>query len=137
MPNKPTPDHEPEKNADLKLQRLMESDRRYNHEAYLFVFEALNYTQHKFGKKAHVTGQELCEGIKDYAIERYGMLARVVLNDWGIQQTGDIGEIVFNLIDNELMLKTENDSRNDFKGLYSLKDVFEKDFKFNQPLKLD
>ena len=66
----------------------------------------------------HISGQELCEAIRRYALSQYGLLAKSVLNHWGINSTGDFGEIVFNLIDIGQMRKTDNDRREDFDGVY-------------------
>ncbi len=126
-----------EMESEMKLQQILQADRRYPQDAYLFVSTAIHHTQRKYGKKGHVTGQELCMGIKDFAIEKFGMMAKVVLNDWGILKTDDIGEIVFNLVENELMKTTEQDKREDFKGVYDLDEAFVRDFKFEGPLPLD
>lgn len=72
----------------------------------------------------HVTGSELCRAIQRYAIDQYGLLARNVLNHWGIRTTGDFGEIVFNLIDIGQMRKTDNDRREDFEEVYDFADAF-------------
>ena len=72
----------------------------------------------------HVCGRELCIGMRDYAIERYGMLAKSVLNKWGIHQTIDFGNIIFAMVDAELMRVTEEDSIEDFDDVYEFDDVF-------------
>ncbi|MEM6329049.1 MAG: Minf_1886 family protein [Planctomycetota bacterium] len=66
----------------------------------------------------HITGQDLCEAIRRYALSQYGLLARCVFDHWGIRTTDDFGEIVFNLIDIGQMRKTENDRREDFSGVF-------------------
>lgn len=72
----------------------------------------------------HVTGQELCEAIRRYALEQYGLLARSVLEHWGVTNTGDFGEIVFNLIDIGQMRKTESDRREDFQDVFDFESGF-------------
>lgn len=67
----------------------------------------------------HVTGQELCEAMRRFALEQYGLLAKSVLNHWGVRSTGDFGEIVFNLIDIGQMRKTEQDRREDFEEVFN------------------
>jgi uncharacterized repeat protein (TIGR04138 family) len=47
-------------------------------------------------------------------------MARTVFARWGIQRTGDFGEIVFNLIAAGLMSKTDEDTREDFRDVYDL-----------------
>lgn len=73
----------------------------------------------------HVTGQELCRAIQRYAIDQYGMLARCVLDHWGVKTTGDFGEIVFNLIDIGQMRKTDNDRREDFDDVFDFGEAFD------------
>ena len=77
-----------------------------------------------FSKPRHITGQEFCDGIRRYAIDQYGPLARTVLEYWGIHETLDFGKIVFALVDIGLMRKTEEDSLDDFKGVYDFKTAF-------------
>lgn len=73
-------------------------------------------------EERHVTGQQLCEAIRQYAIQQYGMLAKNVLNEWGVRNTGDFGEIVFNLIEIGQMKKTEHDRREDFENVFDFND---------------
>ena len=121
-----------------KLQRVVNKDGRYSMQSYQFIFEALDYTASQLGKKynssieeeRHVTGQELSEGIKQYTMEKFGYMTRIVLEQWGITKSGDFGEIVFNLVDSGLMGKTETDSLDDFKDLYDFYIEFDEKFKF-------
>jgi len=115
-------------------------DRRYHRDAYFFVFEALRFAQERLGiggmaapgqdpdEERHVTGQQLCQSIRQYAVQQYGMLARNVLSEWGVHSTGDFGEIVFNLIDIGQMKKTDSDRREDFENVFDfdegLRDAF-------------
>lgn len=121
-------------------------DKRYQAEAYLFVFEALQYAQEVLGLGAsdpdpepalddeevqvekHVSGQELCGAIREYAIEQFGLMALTVLHQWGIRQTDDFGEIVFNLIEIGQMRKTENDRKEDFQNVFDFEEGFRRSF---------
>jgi uncharacterized repeat protein (TIGR04138 family) len=114
------------------LAELVQRDPRYAYEAYEFVFEALNHTQKQLGRvpsgepgegtesQHHVSGPELLEGIRDLALREFGFMARTVFQMWGIRQTDDFGEIVFNLVEAGLMSKTNEDSRQDFHHIYDL-----------------
>jgi uncharacterized repeat protein (TIGR04138 family) len=114
------------------LAEVVRRDPRYAYEAYEFVFAALNHTQKRLGRaprleaaeeagpEHHVTGKELLEGIRDLALQEFGLLARVVFHLWGIDRTDDFGEIVFNLVESNLMSKTEEDTRKDFHDLFDL-----------------
>jgi uncharacterized repeat protein (TIGR04138 family) len=114
---------------------LLSRDRRYRFESYLFVFEALQFAQQSLGRgcydsedddegevdeRRHVNGRELCEAIRRYALQQFGMLAPSVFAHWGIRKTGDFGEIVFNLIDIGQLRKTETDCREDFDDVFDL-----------------
>lgn len=120
-----------------KLQRVVDKDCRYSMQSYQFIFEALDYTASHLGKKynssieeeRHVTGQELSEGIKQFAMEKFGYMTRIVLEQWGITKSSDFGEIVFNLVDSGLMGKTETDTLEDFKDLYDFYIEFDEKFK--------
>jgi len=72
----------------------------------------------------HVSGHQLCIGLRDYAIERYGLMAKSVLNKWGIQSTRDFGHIIFAMVDAELMRKTDEDTIDDFDGVFEFADAF-------------
>ena len=81
----------------------------------------------------HVTGQELCEAIRRYALEQYGYMAKTVLNSWGLHSTSDFGEIVFNLIRVGQMRKTPSDTRVDFDNVYDFDTALKQDFKITPP----
>jgi len=115
-----------------RLRNLAESDGRYRLEAFLFLHEALDRTLKMAGEKRHVTGQELLEGVRQLALEKYGMMARLLLESWGVRSTADIGEIVFLLVENSIWGKTETDSRDDFKDGYDFREAFESSFQINQ-----
>ena len=114
---------------DRIILDIVERDPRYRAEAYDFVFEALDFTlQRRGGAAKHVTGREIMGSVKDLAIQQFGFLARSVLASWGVHRTDDFGEIVFNLIDADLLQKTANDRREDFRALYEFDEVFERGF---------
>lgn len=120
-------------NFDETLDALIERDQRYHRDAYVFLREALDYTQKmvtKGGKDElhHVTGQELLAGIRAYALQQFGPMTMMVLGEWGVRACEDFGELVFNMVDASLLAKTENDSRQDFKGGYDFFDAFRRPF---------
>ena len=120
----------------LELKELLESAGPYPLDAFDFVREGLSHTTdsvHGDGAQGdgevsrHVSGQELCLGLRDYAIERYGLLAPVVLRSWHIHRTDDFGRIVFAMIDGGLMSKTADDTMDDFRAVYEFREVFTRD----------
>ncbi|HKI30477.1 MAG TPA: Minf_1886 family protein [Gemmataceae bacterium] len=115
-----------------RIADIVRRDPRYAYEAYEFVFAALAHTQKALGRvprgepgeeaeaSDHVSGPELLRGIRDFALREFGLMARTVFRRWGINRTDDFGEIIFNLIEANLMRKTPEDNRRDFHGVYDL-----------------
>ncbi|MAF26794.1 MAG: hypothetical protein CME07_02890 [Gemmatimonadetes bacterium] len=107
------------------MRELLARDKRYHARAYVFVREAVAYaSQVVYATGTHVSGRELLEAIRLYALDRFGLLAEAVFEEWGVRSTEDFGEIVFNLIDAEILSKTDEDSREDFCGVYEFPEVF-------------
>lgn len=111
------------------MQAILQRDSRYKAEAYLFVREGLDYTVRKLKEPRHVRGRELLDGIREYALEQFGPMSKTLLEEWGITRTEDIGEIVFNMVENGLLGKTDEDSREDFAGGYDFEQAFRHPFK--------
>jgi uncharacterized repeat protein (TIGR04138 family) len=116
------------RSADELLGEVLERDHRYAREAYVFVSEALGYTVQKAGRKGHVTGRELCEGLAEFALQQFGRLARTVLENWGVHRSEDVGEIVFNMVEAGLLRKTEEDRREDFAGVLDFTAALDRGF---------
>ncbi len=115
--------------SDIKhIKRIAKQDNRYPVDAYVFVLEALHYTRKRFGIQGHVTGQQLCEGIKCLALERYGAMTKMVLEHWGISKTIDFGNIVINMVNENVLSKTPEDKLQDFEDVYDFDSVFVKDY---------
>jgi len=110
-----------------RLNSIVKSDARYKLEAYVFVIEALYRRVEKLKKETdevrHLTAKELLEAIRKLGWERYGRLAKTVFEHWGVKDTADFGEIVFNLIDVGEFSKTEDDKREDFAGIFDLDEL--------------
>jgi uncharacterized repeat protein (TIGR04138 family) len=130
---------------DDELSRVLARDPRYTIEAYAFVLEALeNAKTRKRRVRArtarargrsrrdpfahHVSGQELCEGVRQLALNCYGRMARVVLGHWGLHATGDLGNVVYNLIAAGIFDKTPTDSRTDFDDVFDFDQAFVHEF---------
>lgn len=130
--------------AQRAMAELLKRDRRFKLEAYVFVREALNYAhQHMTGDtwdddpdsedSRHLTGQQLCEACRRFALEQYGYLSKLVLASWGLRSTSDFGDVVYNLIEIEHMRKSPTDRREDFDGVYAFEDAFEPKFELLSP----
>lgn len=115
---------------------IRKEDPRFDRRAYDFVRHGLDHAVKELKKKdsarvsraTHVTGPELLDGLRVYALDQYGPLAKTVLNAWGVKRCPDFGDIVFNLIEYEVFSKTDNDRREDFSDLYSFDEAFVKPF---------
>ncbi|MHC4990228.1 MAG: Minf_1886 family protein [Planctomycetota bacterium] len=120
---------------ELDWKEILRQAGPYPIEAFNFVREGLCYTaQHTHEDfedlpeaDRHISGQQLCLGLRDYAIERYGLLAPTVLFHWHIRRTDDFGRIVFAMINAGLMTKTEDDHLEDFRGVYDFDEAFSED----------
>ncbi len=125
---------------DLEFSEIValicKEDARFDRQSYTFVRQALDQTvkdlkrknPERTGKSQHVSGAELLQGIRAYALEQYGPLSKTVLNTWGIQRCTDFGDIVFNLIEYNVFSKTENDRREDFSDIYDFNEAFVKPY---------
>ena len=120
-------------NFDEAVEQILAKDSRYTRDAYLFVREALDFTQKLVGKETrgqirHVSGQELLDGIRQFALKQFGPMAVTVFEEWGVRNCRDFGEIVFNMVESGLLAKTEKDTRDDFQNGYDFTDAFRKPF---------
>ena len=115
---------EEKKDFYLIIENICSKDKRYKPDAYEFTMQTLYFTQNRLKRPRHVSGRELSLGLRDFAIEQYGPMAKVVLSAWGITGTEDFGNIVFNLIAEKVLSKTEEDSPADFRDVYDFKTAF-------------
>lgn len=106
------------------VQRLCAADPRYASEAYLLTLAALHFTIAALPAPRHITGQELLAGLRQYALDQFGPMARAVLEHWGVRATEDFGRIVFALVEAKVLRKTDADSLEDFRGGYEFDDAF-------------
>jgi uncharacterized repeat protein (TIGR04138 family) len=114
--------------VDALIERIRDMDLRYHERAYLFVLAALEYSQQHREMRGHITGQELAEACRDFALEQFGLTARIVLSYWGIQSTEDIGRIVFLLIEAGLLMKQDSDRLEDFHEVYDFEEDFDEGY---------
>ena len=111
------------------LEEIAKEEGRYSPAAYAFVYEGLAYTvKHISHEPRHVSGQMLSEGLRRMAIEKYGRMAKLVLNSWGLKTTRDFGQIVYSLIGHEWMSAQESDSIDDFADVYDFQTAFKDQF---------
>lgn len=109
------------------------ADPRYAPDAYLFLRDALDVTMKSMqqGRRdavSHVSGPELCEGVREYALQQFGPMVPTIFETWGIATTRDLGEMVFNLIRTGAFSRSDSDKLEDFDGIFDFAEAFEKPF---------
>jgi uncharacterized repeat protein (TIGR04138 family) len=118
---------------------ITRQDPRYDREAYFFLRDALDYTVKQRKKtrdgelSGHVSGQQLLEGIRQYALKQFGPMVPTVFTYWRVESGEDFGAMVYNLIGLGVFGKTDADSIEDFKGGYSFNEAFVVPFRPEQP----
>jgi uncharacterized repeat protein (TIGR04138 family) len=114
------------------VDRLTQSDARYHRDAFFFLREALDHTvkmrKRQLGEGGHVSGGQLCEGIRQLAIKQFGPMVPTVFAYWGLERTDDFGEMVWQMIELGVFGKTESDSKKDFKDVFDFKTAFVEPF---------
>jgi len=113
---------------------------RYHRNAYDFVFDALKLAQKQLERPlcsdaddqaAHISGEELLEGVRELAHQKFGLMTLPVFHCWGVRATEDFGRIVFELIERGEMRKTDRDNLIDFVDVYDFEEVFDRDFQID------
>ena len=115
------------------IATTLRADQRYAADAYLFLRDALDVTikvmqRGRTEAISHVSGPELCDGVREYALQQFGPMVPTIFEAWGIYTTRDIGEMVFNLIKTGAFSRSDSDKLEDFDNIYSFQDAFEKPF---------
>lgn len=117
------------------IKAICGKDNRYAPGAYFFIIDALDFTARalnrggKEGAARHVTGQELSEGTRKFALQQFGPMALTVLRTWGVRRTEDFGELVYNLIESGKLGRTEADRKEDFANGYDFEEAFAAPFR--------
>lgn len=121
-----------EQPTEVDWKQILKAAGPYLIQAFHFVREGLSYTaQHVHGEEGamgelqrHISGQQLCQGLREFAIDKYGLLAQPVLDHWHVRCTGDFGRIVYAMVDAGLMSKTAGDSLADFRDVFDFDEAF-------------
>ena len=113
---------------DEAIRDVLARDSRFDRAAYYFLRDALDYTL-KLRKKAtgaqgHITGQQLLEGLRQHALKTFGPMVPTVFEYWGVRSAADFGVMVFSLVESGIFGKTDSDSLDDFKNVYTFHDAF-------------
>lgn len=113
---------------DGVMDRIRMREPRYDEQAYLFVLAALEFCQNRLEVRRHISAVELANGCRELALERFGLMSRLVLERWGITATSDIGEIVFALVELGLLVKQPADTREEFASVFDFHEAFERNY---------
>ena len=114
--------------AEETLARLQERYPRFHRRSYVFILDALHTVMANMREKRHISGQELVDGVRDLAMDRFGPLARTVLQHWGVHSTDDLGQLVFALVDIGILVKQDEDRPEDFEDLFDFEEVFDRNY---------
>jgi uncharacterized repeat protein (TIGR04138 family) len=110
------------------MDRIRLREPRFDELAYLFVLAALEYCQQRMEERRHITGRELALACRDLALERFGVMARLVLDHWGVRSSADIGDVVFTLVDLGLLMSQPTDTRDEFIEVFAFDQAFEREY---------
>jgi uncharacterized repeat protein (TIGR04138 family) len=113
------------------MDQIRLRERRFDEHAYLFVLSALEFCQARLTERRHITGRELAIACRDLALDRFGVLSRHVLNYWGVHATADLGDIVFTLVELNLLISQPTDTRDDFLAVFDFDEAFEQNYPWN------
>ena len=107
------------------MEQIRRREARFHEYAFVFVLRALEHLQSRLPERRHVDGRELAHAVRELALEEYGIMSRLVLEQWGIRTTADFGDIVFALVYTGLLMSQATDRRNDFVDVYDFDDAFD------------
>jgi uncharacterized repeat protein (TIGR04138 family) len=114
--------------ADDVMARIRARGGRYDERAYLFVLATVEFLQSRLAVRRHVSGAELAVACRDLALTQFGLLARQVLEHWGITRTEDFGRVVFTLVEVGLLVTQPGDREEDFAGVYDFQEAFSESY---------
>lgn len=113
------------------LDQLTERNPRFHARSYEFVMLALHSVIQSLDEPRHITGRELTEGVRELALGQYGVLAKTVLEHWGIHETQDVGDVVFAMVEQGILVKEDGDTPKDFADVYDFEEAFETNYPWN------
>jgi uncharacterized repeat protein (TIGR04138 family) len=118
---------------EQSIVSILKRDQRFDPHAYFFLKDALDFTLKRIadgnsGISRHVSGPELLEGFRDYALEQFGPMASTLMTEWGVRQCLDVGDMVFHLIEEQVFGKQDTDRPEDFSGVFDLQQALAEPF---------
>lgn len=113
---------------DGLMEQIRLRESRFHESAFLFVLASLEFLQARLPERRHVDGKELAHAVRELALERFGLMSRLVLEHWGVRSTADVGDIVFAMVDTGLLMSQPGDSRTDFADVFAFDEAFEESY---------
>lgn len=110
------------------IDRIQRRQPQYDRSAYVFVLAALHRRLNELESPRHLEGRELAEAVRQLALETFGLMARTVLEHWGVHTTSDLGNIVYLLVEHDVLITQATDTREDFEEVYSFEEGFDEDY---------
>lgn len=120
-------------NFEESVAAILRRDSRYDGQAYFFLKDSLDYTLRRFleengGQMRHVSGKELLEGFRDHALEQYGPMAATLMDEWGVKECRDVGNMVFLMIEEQVFGRQESDKPEDFDKVFDFRRALREPF---------
>jgi uncharacterized repeat protein (TIGR04138 family) len=110
------------------MDRIRLREQRFDERASLFVLGALEFCQQRLPERRHITGRELALACRDLALERFGVMSRMVLECWGVRSSADLGDVVFTLVELDLLMSQSTDTRDEFVDVFDFETAFEREY---------
>lgn len=110
---------------DGLMEQIRLRESRFHESAFLFVLASLEFLQSRLPERRHVDGRELAHAVRELALEKFGVMSRLVLEHWGVRSTGNVGDIVFALVESGLLMSQPGDSKQDFEDVFDFDEAFE------------
>jgi uncharacterized repeat protein (TIGR04138 family) len=110
------------------MDRIRLKEPRFDERAYLFVLGALEFCQQRLDERRHISGKELALACRDLALDKFGVMAGLVLEHWGVHSSADLGDVVFTLVDCGLLMSQPSDSREEFADVFDFDQAFAKEY---------
>ena len=117
---------------DAAVENIVQREKRFDPGAYFLLKDALDFTlkrtREESGEERHVSGEELIFGFRDYAIQEFGPMAHTLLREWGVHTCSDVGDMVFELIEEGMFGKQDSDTKEDFRDHFDFEESFRDPF---------
>ncbi len=118
---------------EQSVESIIRREERYDRQAYFFLKESLDFTLKRVmeetgGKARHVSGMELLGGFRDLALEQFGPMAATLMDEWGVKECRDVGNMVFQLIEEQVFGRQESDKPEDFEGVFDFRKALREPF---------